>query len=247
MSGVGRVKLLDRSVVSGTYVTDPLSLGRIPDAAEYLSVQAKFVGGPDVASAFTLVNDVPSGGASAVDVIITDTTPSITSGYVRIAGLTPTNDQTDTVEVIDISGGADTYTTVTEFTEIHSVYAWGMAILGGTGDEKIEVQWNSDSAVIVAQVNLVEPTADFNIFVQTTLDEGTTWCDVMNYHFTTYDEVKIHAVKLNTALAANVTPTDGAMGANLILSGLIGNKIRLKYTTTDEYVGASVVVDVAVR
>jgi len=240
-----RVTLLNATVSAGTKVTDALSLGRIPTAAEYLAVQAKFVAGPTVASAKTLVNDV-STTPCVVNVIITDTTPSIVAGKVRIVGLERVTGFSVT-EDVDIAGGAGTYSTVNEFTELSAVYAWGMSVLGGAGDEKLEVQWDVDNAVIVANANLTEPSANYNVFVQTTLDDGATWCDVMNFHFTTFDLVKMHAVKLNTALGANITPTDGGMGGNLILSGLIGNKIRLKYTTTDEYVGTSIVVDVAVR
>lgn len=241
----GRLTLLNAAVAAGTWVTDPLSLGRIPTAAEYLAVQAKFVAGPTVASAKTLVNDVAS-ASSVVNCIVTDTTPSIVAGKVRIVGLETVSGLSVT-EDVSIAGGAGTYSTVNEFTEISAVYAWGISVLGGSGDEKLEVQWDVDSAVIVANANLVEPTADYNVFVQTTLDDGATWCDVMNFHFTTYDLTKIHAVKLNTALAPNVTPTDGGLGANLILSGLIGNKIRLKYVTTDGYIGSTIAVDVAVR
>jgi hypothetical protein len=243
---MSRTVLLNRAISPGTYVTDAKSLGRMPDAAEYLAVQAKFVCGPTVASAYTLVNDVsPIVGVSTTKVTITDTTPGIVSGKVRIEGLI-NGSGLPGYEVINIAAGAGVYTATTLFDEISAVYAYGVTVLGGAGDEKIKVEWADDSD-IVANVNLVEPTADYNVFVQTTLDDGVTWCDVMNFHFTTFDLKKIHAVKLNTALAANVTPTDGGATANSILSGLIGNKIRLKATTTDEYVGASIVVDVAVR
>jgi hypothetical protein len=132
---------------------------------------------------------------------------------------------------------------------------------GGTEDETILVEWDADGVDVVEVVwmsseankdlvepaNLVETAAAYNVFVQTTLDDGVTWCDIMNFLFTSFDLIKIHAVKLNTALAANVTPTDGGMSGNSILSGLIGNKIRLKTVTTDVYDGALIVVDVAVR
>jgi hypothetical protein len=241
-----RVTLLNAAVSVGTKVTDALSLGRIPTAADYLAVQAKFVGGATVASAYTLVNDVnPEMSTGITKVTIVDTTPSIVSGKVRIEGLV-NGPGTPGYEIINISAGAGVYTATTIFDEITAVYSYGATVLGGAGDEKIKVEW-ADDTDIVTLTNLVEPAADYNVFVQTTLDDGVTWCDVMNFHFTTFDLVKMHAVKLNTALGANITPTDGGMSGNAILSGLIGNKIRLKYTTTDEYVGASIVVDVAVR
>jgi hypothetical protein len=239
-----RTTLLNSLVSTGTRATDALSLGRIPTGAKYLAFQAKFIGGPTVASAYSLTANVTNPGTSVVKVTIVDTTPSITSGKVRIVGLVG---GVSTTEDLNISAGAGTYLSTTVFDTITAVYTWGVAVLGGAGNETILVEWNSNGADIVLVTNLVEPSATFDIFVQTTLDEGTTWCDVANYRFTTFNAVRIHAVKLNTALAPNVTPTDGGIGANQILSGLIGNKIRLKTVTSNEYVGARITIDVAVR
>lgn len=85
---------------------------------------------------------------------------------------------------------------------------------------------------LAAQARFVYDGSDgvgINVFLQTTLDDGVTWCDIGNFLFETTSAIKIHAMKLSTALAANTTPTDGGLTANTILSGLIGNKIRLKY------------------
>lgn len=76
-------------------------------------------------------------------------------------------------------------------------------------------------------------------YIQTTLDGGVTWVDVMNFHFLTTSAVKVSAVVATTALAAGVTPTDGSLAANSILSGLLGDMWRVKYVTTGTYVGAT--------
>ena len=67
------------------------------------------------------------------------------------------------------------------------------------------------------------------------------------FEFSQASAVRIHAVNLDTALSASVTPTDGAMAADTILSGLLGNKLRVKYVVTGDYVNSTLVVDASVR
>lgn len=84
------------------------------------------------------------------------------------------------------------------------------------------------------------------VWVQTSLDQGTTWIDVMCFAFTTSSASKVSAVVSTTALAAGATPTDGTLADNTILSGLLGDRIRLKYTTTGTYAGGTTLVVSAV-
>jgi hypothetical protein len=101
---------------------------------------------------------------------------------------------------------------------------------------------------VAAQANFVRSaggtTAD--VFIQTSLDDEATWCDVANFSFTTSTIRKVSAVKTSTALAANTTPTDGAITANTILSGLIGTKFRVKYVVVGSYTG-TLRVDLVLR
>lgn len=76
-------------------------------------------------------------------------------------------------------------------------------------------------------------------WVQTSLDNGATWIDVMNFAFTTAAATKVSAVNTTTALAAGATPTDGSLADNTILSGFLGDRIRVKFTTTGTYGGAT--------
>jgi hypothetical protein len=249
MSDTGRIKLFDAPVPAGklgdvaTQTTEPLSLGRMPEAAQYLNLQAKFTAAP-AGAGYTLA-DVAS-AASAVDVTIVDTVPSIVTGTVRVVGTV--GGVAGTTEDVDISAGAGVYTTTALFTAISAVYSWGVTVLAGAGDETIKVEWAISGDDIVAATNLVEPTASLKVYAQTKLDNGVTWCDIANFTFTLFDARRLHAIKLSTALAANVTPTDGTMTANTILSGLLGNKVRLKLIATGNYQPDShLVVDMTVR
>jgi len=78
-----------------------------------------------------------------------------------------------------------------------------------------------------------------DVWVQTSLDGGNSWIDVMNFHFTTATLSKVSAVVNSTALAAAVAPGDGTLASNTILSGLLGDRVRLKITTTGTYAGGS--------
>jgi hypothetical protein len=80
-------------------------------------------------------------------------------------------------------------------------------------------------------------SADF--FVQTTLDNGHTWIDIMEFSFATTTATKVSAVVTCIALAPAITPGDGALTVNTILTGLLGSQLRVKYTTVGTYTGAS--------
>lgn len=76
-------------------------------------------------------------------------------------------------------------------------------------------------------------------YIQTSLDYGVTWVDVMNFSFTTAAASKISAICSRIALAAAITPTDGTLTSNTILNGLVGDRLRVKYVTVGTYTGAT--------
>lgn len=82
-------------------------------------------------------------------------------------------------------------------------------------------------------------------YIQTSLDGGTTWIDIMCFAFTTSAITKISKVSGEIALAANVTPGDGALTDNTILDGVIGDMLRVKYVSTGTYTGATSLAVVA--
>lgn len=82
-------------------------------------------------------------------------------------------------------------------------------------------------------------TAKF--WVQTSLDGGTTWIDIMNFAHTTASLSRMSAVVATTALAAVTALTDGTLADNLIVSGLLGDRLRVKYTTTGTYGGSTTI------
>jgi len=106
-----------------------------------------------------------------------------------------------------------------------------------------------ESNYLAAQMNFVRDAGGTSLkaYIQTTFDE-TNWCDIICFALTTTTVRKVSAVTLATALAANITPTDGTLSDNTILSGLLGSKIRIKYVVVGTYTGVSTVrIDVVLR
>ena len=79
-------------------------------------------------------------------------------------------------------------------------------------------------------------------YVQTSLDGGSTWCDIAQFHFTTASARKVFNLNSQTPETTQVTPTDGTMSANTAQDGVLGTRFRVKYVTTGTYGGASSLV-----
>jgi hypothetical protein len=78
-----------------------------------------------------------------------------------------------------------------------------------------------------------------DVFLQTSLDNGSTWVDIAQFALATTTVTKISALRPYIAMAANVTPTDGALSDNTILDGLIGDRLRVKTVVVGTYSGTS--------
>ena len=94
---------------------------------------------------------------------------------------------------------------------------------------------------LVAEAQFVRAAGgtDCKAYVQTSLDQGVTWIDIMCFAFTTSTASKVSAVSSTIALAAAVTPGDAALSDNTILNGLLGDQVRVKYISTGTYTGAT--------
>ena len=80
----------------------------------------------------------------------------------------------------------------------------------------------------------------FKIWVQTRV-KGGTWRDVMNFDFATTTATKWSKVSIGIALAAARAVSDAALTADTILDGMLGDEVRVKYTSTGTYAGSTTV------
>lgn len=76
-------------------------------------------------------------------------------------------------------------------------------------------------------------------WVQTSFDGGTTWTDIANFHFTTASLRANYNLSSLTPVTTQYTATDGTLSANTAKDGVIGSKIRVKFTTVGTYAGGT--------
>lgn len=76
------------------------------------------------------------------------------------------------------------------------------------------------------------------VWVQTRT-EGGTWRDIMNFAFTTSAATKWSKTSIAIALAAARATSDAALADDTILDGFLGDEVRVKYTSTGTYTGAT--------
>lgn len=107
--------------------------------------------------------------------------------------------------------------------------------LGGMKSVTVEVKFVYGSGEIT--------TAD--VYIQTSLDGGLTWVDIMEFAFTSSTVNKVNSVNIYSTIGASawvpITPSDGALTANTAVQGVLGDRLRAKYVTTGTYGGSTTV------
>jgi hypothetical protein len=81
-------------------------------------------------------------------------------------------------------------------------------------------------------------TAD--AYLQTSIDGGSTWIDIANFHFTTSSLRAAYNLNGQTPVTTQYTATDGSLSANTAKDGILGPQLRVKYVTTGTYAGGTV-------
>ena len=78
-------------------------------------------------------------------------------------------------------------------------------------------------------------------YVQTSFDNGTTWVDIACFQFTTSTATRLYHLTA-AAVSSIATPTEGSLSANTAVNGLLGDRFRVKLTTTGTYAGSTTLV-----
>ncbi|HPS70503.1 MAG TPA: hypothetical protein PLO19_07165 [Candidatus Cryosericum sp.] len=82
-------------------------------------------------------------------------------------------------------------------------------------------------------------------WLQTSFDDGATWVDVANFAGTTSTLSKLYNFSGLTPVTTAATITDGSLADNTVIDGLLGDKFRVKVTTTGTYAGSTTLKVVA--
>jgi len=100
---------------------------------------------------------------------------------------------------------------------------------------------------VAVQANFVYGSGGTTVdaYLQTTFDNGLTWCDIANFHFTTSSAREAINLSSLTPVTTQHACTDGSMTANTAADGLLGSQLRVKYASTGTYAGTSLQIDVA--
>lgn len=75
------------------------------------------------------------------------------------------------------------------------------------------------------------------VYIQTSLDQGTTWFDIACFAFTTASATRMLNLSALTPVTTPATPTDGALADNTALDGPLGDRFRPKVVTVGTYTG----------
>lgn len=101
---------------------------------------------------------------------------------------------------------------------------------------------------VTAQFTRIGGGATVDVWVQTSIDQGVTWIDIANFHWTTASAAQAVNVSGLVSITAPVAITDGALAANTVREGILGDRYRTKITSTGTYdAGSRVAVNVSPR
>jgi hypothetical protein len=77
------------------------------------------------------------------------------------------------------------------------------------------------------------------VWVQTSFDGGSTWVDIANFAHTTSSLKRAYNLSALTPVTTVYTVTDGSLADDTCKDGLIGDQLRVKFTSTGTYAGST--------
>lgn len=98
-----------------------------------------------------------------------------------------------------------------------------------------------ESLTLQAVITVAGGGTTAKAWVQTSLDGGTSWVDIANFAFTTSTATRVYHLTA-AAVTSIATPSDGTLADNTSVNGFLGDRFRVKLTTTGTYTGASSLV-----
>ena len=72
-------------------------------------------------------------------------------------------------------------------------------------------------------------------WVQTSLDNQLNWIDIICFSFSNESLRKVACVNSITSVTTVYTPSDGTLGGDSVKDGILGDALRVKYTTIGTY------------
>lgn len=111
--------------------------------------------------------------------------------------------------------------------------------------KKVRDQKGLRALTVQAKLTYGSGGTTIDAYLQTSLDQGITWIDVANFHFTTASATKVLTLNSQTVVAS-FSPTDGAIAADTVKDGVFGDQWRVKTVSVGTYAGnTSLRIDVS--
>jgi hypothetical protein len=92
---------------------------------------------------------------------------------------------------------------------------------------------------ILARFAYGEGGTTVNAYVQTSFDQGSSWCDIACFSFDILSGALVVNLSAITPVISPLTPGDGILADNTALSGPLGDRLRCKVVITGTYGGSS--------
>lgn len=131
------------------------------------------------------------------------------------------------------------------------IYSLGDIAITGAGTQTGTVVDGLDGMTAVTlQARLAYGSGGTKVsaYIQTSLDQGSTWVDIACITFGTAGATKIVNLSGLTPKTTEVTPADGALADDTCVDGVLGDRLRVKAVSTGTYAGSTVLsVRAAVR
>jgi hypothetical protein len=111
-----------------------------------------------------------------------------------------------------------------------------------TGDAYVLGPRDADGLIVESIFDYGSGGTTAKVFVQTSLDGGTTWIDIISHAFLLADLSKVSAVSTTIAPSSQAfAPSDGALADNTVVNGVLSDRIRVKLVTTGTYAGGTTI------
>lgn len=108
-----------------------------------------------------------------------------------------------------------------------------------TGSNDVYLPPNTSKIDFVGSFTYGSSGTTAKFWVQTTID-GTNWHDIASLAYTTSSLIK-EASCFGLSAHTHRTATDATLADNTVINGFLGNRLRVKYTTTGTYAGSTTI------
>ncbi len=134
-----------------------------------------------------------------------------------------------------------------------AVNGWAPLTYNGTNDLSVTdeatypgtaVEGFGGSSSITVQVAATIGSAGtaINVYIQTSLDQGTSWIDIMAFNFTNTTKTVVATVDARKSITTPYAPTNGSLTPDTVKEGVLGDRLRFVAKSTGVYSNTTVAI-----